>query len=59
MLALLAKIVWMSAIGVSAGPALIIIPTLLAGAVLAAVLALLPHRVGISTEPASPQDANA
>jgi hypothetical protein len=44
MLALLAKILWMSAIGVSAGPALVIIPTLLAGALLAAVLALLPHR---------------
>jgi hypothetical protein len=44
MLALLAKIVWMRAIGVSAGPALIIIPVLLVGAVVGAVLALLPHR---------------
>jgi hypothetical protein len=44
MLALLAKIVWMSAIGVSAGPALVIIPALLVGAIVAAVLALLPHR---------------
>jgi hypothetical protein len=44
MLALLAKLVWMSAIGVSGGPALFVIPTLLTGAVLAAVLGLLPHR---------------
>lgn len=44
MLALLAKIVWMSAIGASAGPALVIIPVLLAGAIVAAVLALRPHR---------------
>jgi hypothetical protein len=44
MLALLAKMVWMSAVGVSAGPALVIIPVLLAGAICAAVLALLPHR---------------
>jgi hypothetical protein len=44
MLALLAKILWMSAIGVSAGPALVIIPMLLVGAIAAAVLALLPHR---------------
>jgi hypothetical protein len=35
MLALVAKIVWMNAIGVSAGPALIIIPMLL-GAIVAA-----------------------
>lgn len=47
MLALLAKIAWMHAIGVSAGPALIIIPVLLAGAVLASVLALLPHRAAL------------
>ena len=40
MLALLAKITWMNAIGVSAGPALVIIPMLLAGAICAAVLAL-------------------
>lgn len=44
MLALLAKIVWMSQLGVSAGPALVIIPMLLAGALLSAVLALRPHR---------------
>ena len=44
MLALLAKIVWMSAIGLSAGPALVIIAALLVGAIVAAVLALLPHR---------------
>jgi len=44
MLALLAKIVWMSRIGVSAGPALVIIPALLGGAIAAAVLALRPHR---------------
>lgn len=44
MLALLAKIVWMAAIGVSAGPALVIIPMLLIGAVIAAVLALRPHQ---------------
>lgn len=43
MLALLAKIVWMAAIGVSAGPALVIIPALLLGAVAAATLALRPH----------------
>jgi hypothetical protein len=34
----------MSVIGVSAGPALVVIPMLLVGAVVAAVLALLPHR---------------
>jgi hypothetical protein len=44
MLALLAKIGWMRAIGVSAGPALVIIPALLVGAIVAAALALLPHR---------------
>jgi prepilin signal peptidase PulO-like enzyme (type II secretory pathway) len=43
MLALLAKIGWMQVVGVSAGPALAIIPTLLAGAVASAVLALRPH----------------
>ncbi len=46
MLALLAKIVWMSIIGVSAGPALVIIPVLLAGAIFAAVIALRLHRGG-------------
>lgn len=40
MTALLAKIGWMAAIGVSAGPALVIIPVLLAGALTAAYLAL-------------------
>ena len=44
MLALFAKIVWMSRIGVSAGPALIIIPMLLGGAIGAAVLTLRSHR---------------
>jgi hypothetical protein len=44
MVALLAKIIWMRAIGVSAGPALVLIPMLLAGAVLAATLALRAHR---------------
>lgn len=44
MLALLAKIIWMSTIGVSAGPALVIIPLLLAGAITAAWLAVSPHR---------------
>lgn len=49
MLALLAKIVWMSAIGVNAGPALVVIPLLLGGAVAAAVLSLLPHRRALVT----------
>lgn len=44
MTALLAKIAWMSAVGVDGGPALLIIPLLLAGAVLAAYLSLTPHR---------------
>jgi hypothetical protein len=44
MIALLAKIAWMQAVGVSAGPAVGIIPALLAGAIVAAVLALRPHR---------------
>lgn len=43
MTALLGKILWMNAIGVSAGPALVIIPVLLAGAIAAAALALRPH----------------
>lgn len=42
--ALLAKIAWMAAIGVSAGPALVLIPLLLLGAWGAAALALAPHR---------------
>ncbi len=42
MAAILAKIVWMSAIGVSAGPALVVIPALLAGALAAAWLVLRP-----------------
>lgn len=44
MLALLAKIVWMRALGVDAGPALVVIPTLLVGAMVAAVLALRAQR---------------
>jgi hypothetical protein len=44
MSALLAKILWMSRIGVSAGPALVIIPVLLIGAITAAFLALRTHR---------------
>lgn len=44
MLALVAKLAWMSRVGVSAGPALVIIPVLLAGALTTAVLALRPHR---------------
>jgi hypothetical protein len=44
MTALLAKIAWMAAVGVSAGPALVIIPLLLIGAVSAAYLALRPHQ---------------
>jgi hypothetical protein len=44
MLALLAKIVWMTAVGAHPGPALVIVPVLLAGAVAAAVLSLRPHR---------------
>lgn len=38
--ALLAKVAWMSAIGADAGPALVVIPTLLAGALAAAVVSL-------------------
>jgi len=44
MTALLAKILWMSAVGASAGPALVLIPVLLAGAVASAIFSLLPHR---------------
>jgi hypothetical protein len=44
MTALLGKILWMTAIGVSAGPALVLIPLLLVAAVAAAALALAPHR---------------
>lgn len=44
MTALLAKIAWMAAIGVDAGPALVVIPALLVGAVAAAVVALRPLR---------------
>ncbi len=40
MAALLAKILWMGAVGVAVGPALVIIPTLLVGALVAAVLSL-------------------
>jgi hypothetical protein len=42
MTALLAKIVWMQAAGAGAGPAIVIIPVLLIGAILAAVLSLSP-----------------
>jgi hypothetical protein len=42
MAALLAKIAWMQAVGVNAGPALVIIPALLIGAALAAFLSLRP-----------------
>ena len=44
MLALLAKVVWMRAVGVSVGPALVVIPLLLVGAIVAAILALRPQR---------------
>jgi hypothetical protein len=43
MIALLAKIVWMSAVDVDAGGALFIIPLLLLGALVAAGLSLQPH----------------
>jgi hypothetical protein len=52
MLALLGKIVWMQAIGVSAGPALVVIPLLLAGAVTAAVAALRSFAAAPSRQPA-------
>jgi hypothetical protein len=42
MTALLAKIAWMQAVGVNAGPALVVIPVLLIGAALAAFLSLRP-----------------
>jgi hypothetical protein len=44
MAALLAKIIWMDAVGASAGPALVFVPVLLVGATIAAVLAVGPHR---------------
>lgn len=44
MLALLAKIAWMSAAGVSAGPALVVIPALLLGALASAVSCLHAQR---------------
>jgi hypothetical protein len=50
MIALLAKILWMSRIGANAGPALVIIPVLLLGALAAAYLALRP-RTAISGAP--------
>lgn len=43
MTALLAKILWMHAVGVSAGPALVLIPLLLVGALAAALVSLRPH----------------
>jgi hypothetical protein len=42
MTALLAKIVWMARVGVSAGPALVIIPLMLLGAIVSACVALRP-----------------
>jgi hypothetical protein len=44
MSALLAKILWMSQVGASAGPALVMIPTLLVGAITAAFFALRAQR---------------
>jgi hypothetical protein len=44
MVALLAKIIWMNAVGVSAGPALVIVPVLLMGALAAAAVSLAAHR---------------
>jgi hypothetical protein len=44
MQALLAKVAWMMAVGAPAGPAIVIIPGLMIGAILAAVRALRPHR---------------
>lgn len=44
MTALLAKIGWMTVVGADAGPALVIIPLLLFGAIAAALLSLRPHR---------------
>lgn len=49
MTALLAKVLWMSAIGVSAGPGLVLIPTLLVGAISAAAIALRAHRGALLT----------
>lgn len=50
MTALLAKVVWMSAVGVSAGPALIVIPMLLLGASAAAWLSLSANFVSFEKE---------
>jgi hypothetical protein len=47
MLALLAKVIWMTVAGAGAGPALVMIPLLLAGALLAATLALRPYLRGL------------
>lgn len=46
MLALMAKVIWMTVAGAGAGPALVLIPLLLAGALLAATLALRPYLRG-------------
>jgi len=43
MIALLAKITWMSVVGASPGPALVVIPLLLVGAGTASLLGLRPH----------------
>ena len=50
MLALLAKLLWMGSIGVSAGPALVVIPLLLVGASTAAVLSLRHQRGALPWE---------
>jgi hypothetical protein len=47
MLALLGKVIWMTIAGASAGPALVMIPLLLAGALLAATLAVRPYLRGL------------
>jgi hypothetical protein len=44
MAALLAKIAWMGAVGAAAGPALVIVPVLLVGAVAAAAVSVAAHR---------------
>jgi hypothetical protein len=52
MLALLAKVIWMTVAGTGAGPALVMIPLLLAGALFAAALALRPYHRGSTPFPA-------
>lgn len=51
MLALLGKILWMTALGASAGPATIVIPLLFVGAVAAAVLSLRHQRGALVVTP--------